>query len=324
MVKVPLTYPIGTPGTPWGPKERTTWLSTRQYHRSYQNDVVSPLEQFCSNNNSLFQLVQYGSIPSHHPDDNTSLPLYAVLPKSIENKPIILVTGGTHGYETSGILGALSFLITRASSYLLHYNIIVIPCLCPWGYEHKERWVSSALDPNRSFHRDNIEVRTEEAFQLMNFLDALHTNDGKSIQWKCHFDLHETTQSDCTEFRPAKAARDGLIEYDNHIPDGFYLVGICDSHQKWYNSILTRVETITHIAEMEKDGTLSGYPATSRGLILVNGQELGLCGGGCVEAEYVVTTEVYPDSLGMSSEVCVKAQVEAVCAGIDYFLMDCE
>ena len=344
MVKVPLSYPIGTPGTPWSPNERTAWLSTRQIHRSFQTDVVSPLEQFC-NDSSLFRLVQYGSISSSCGDEKDDggeltqdLPLYAVLPKIIySHKPSVLITGGTHGYETSGIMGALSFLTNQASSYLSNYNVIVIPCLCPWGYERIERWVSSALDPNRSFIRtknddyDNtsIEWRTEEASQLMTFLDGLHSTQDETpiVHWKCHLDLHETTQSDCTEFRPAKAARDGLTEYDNHIPDGFYLVGSSTSRSsddqclKWYNSILSRVEKVTHIAEMETDNTLSGYPATSRGLIVVPGKDLGLCGGGCVDAEYVVTTEVYPDSVGMSEEGCVRAQVEAVCAAMD-FLMD--
>jgi hypothetical protein len=39
-------------------------------------------------------------------------------------------------------------------------------------------------------------------------------------------DLHETTNSDATEFRPAKHAKAGfLYEKDKGIPDGFYVVG---------------------------------------------------------------------------------------------------
>ena len=40
-----------------------------------------------------------------------------------------------------------------------------------------------------------------------------------------HVDLHETTDSDETEFRPAKAARDGEYIAPDVIPDGFYTVG---------------------------------------------------------------------------------------------------
>jgi len=321
-MKVPLSYPIGTTGIPWGSIERSSWLSTRKIHRSYREDVINPLNEIICTPSSQFQLVQYGCIVDEH---GSNLPLLAVLPKSIDNKPCILITGGTHGYETSGVMGALSFLSTAAGAYLSKVNVIIVPCICPWGYERIERWVSSALDPNRSFRRDddiNHDWRTEEASQLMEFLDKLTAGDGGSpVEWLCHIDLHETTQTDCTEFRPAKAARDGLGEYDNHIPDGFYLVGnSITNHLEWYTAILKRVEKVTHIAEVEDDDTLSGYPATSRGLILVPAKELGLCGGGCVEAKYVMTTEVYPDSEQTTAEDCVKAQVEAVSAALDYLL----
>jgi hypothetical protein len=180
------------------------------------------------------------------------------------------------------------------------------------------------LDPNRSFRRDDVneeEWKTEEAAQLIQFLDGLDDENHRALKWKCHVDLHETTLTDCTEFRPAKAARDGIKDYDDHIPDGFYLVGDSQTnHIEWYNYVLERVEKVTHIAEMEEDNTLSGYPAASRGLILVPAKELGLCGGGCVDADYVMTTEVYPDSERTTSEDCVRAQVEAVCAAVDYLM----
>jgi hypothetical protein len=161
----------------------------------------------------------------------------------------------------------------------------------------------------------------EETSLLMTYLDGLTNVNGGPIDWVCHVDLHETTNTDCTEFRPAKAARDGLKEYDDHVPDGFYLVGdSLTNHLQWYKYILDRVEKITHIAPVEDDNTLSGYPATSHGLICVPAKELGLCGGGCVDARFVLTTEVYPDSERTSPDDCVMAQVEAVCAALDYLI----
>ena len=247
-------------------------------------------------------------------------------------QPTVLVTGGTHGYETSGVLGALRFLTSgRANEYAPFMNVVVIPCVCPWSYERIERWVATAVDPNRSFGRASSSclepLRTEESTKLMAFLDGLegderNSNNNHSVRWLCHVDLHETTDSDCEEFRPAKAARDGLPDYDNHIPDGFYLVGdSVGNHLEWYNAILKAVEGVTHIAEMDTDGTLSGYPALSRGLILVPCKELGLCAGGAVpDATYLALTEVYPDSDRTTGEDCVKAQVEAVCAAFDFLL----
>ena len=46
------------------------------------------------------------------------------------NFPIISV----HGYETSGVQGAVLFLTSRAAEYTSKYNIVVCPCVSPWGY----------------------------------------------------------------------------------------------------------------------------------------------------------------------------------------------
>ena len=65
-----------------------------------------------------------------------------------------LVTGGVHGYETSGVMGALGFLETRAEAYVGAVDLLVAPCLSPWAYERIYRWNYDAIDPNRSFRGD--------------------------------------------------------------------------------------------------------------------------------------------------------------------------
>lgn len=45
----------------------------------------------------------------------------------------------------------------------------------------------------------------EETHLLMTFVKSLGV-----AQWSMHLDLHETTDSDLYEFRPAKASRDGV------------------------------------------------------------------------------------------------------------------
>ena len=45
--------------------------------------------------------------------------------------PAALVTGGVHGYETSGVHGALQFLEQQAERYLGRLNLIVAPCVSP-------------------------------------------------------------------------------------------------------------------------------------------------------------------------------------------------
>jgi len=100
----------------------------------------------------------------------------------------------------------------------------------PWGYETIQRWNAQAVDPNRSFNPQgevvagrsfNPEAATEESAAFLSHLEALGGRDGRFL---CHIDLHETTDTDESEFRPAKAARDGVAFEPGTIPDGFYLV----------------------------------------------------------------------------------------------------
>jgi hypothetical protein len=48
-------------------------------------------------------------------------------------------------------------------------------------------------------------------------------------------------------------------------------------------------------------------------------KKLFLCAG-FSNAQYSTTTEVYPDSLKMTDEICNRAQVAAICGGLDYLL----
>merc|ERR1719161_367816 len=203
------TYPIGTPRKPWGVAEKAEWVSTRKVVRSYGEEVLTKIEAL----KERFDVENYGSL-SHDPE---RYPLFSVRSKDWSpNKPSVLITGGVHGYETSGVQGALLFLETEAEQYAQTFNIIVAPCVSPWGYETIQRWNAQAVDPNRSFNPNgevvpgrkyNPEAATENSTALIAFLDSLCVE-----QWMCHIDLHETTDSDETEFMPAKAARDG-VEY---------------------------------------------------------------------------------------------------------------
>ena len=147
---IPRFYPIGTPGKPWTDVERKQWKESRKFHRSYKDEVLNKLDQIKLNNNDVMEVVQYGAL-SHNPQ---KYPLFAVKSKHWEgDKPTLLVTGGVHGYETSGVQGALLFLQTQAAKYTTRVNIVVAPCISPWAYEHIERWNADLKDPNRSFKK---------------------------------------------------------------------------------------------------------------------------------------------------------------------------
>lgn len=297
-------YPIGVPGEPWGEAEKAQWLAQQRKRRSYADDVLSMLERL----RARFDVQQYGELsyaPEHYP-------LFAV--RSLEWNdalPSVLVTGGVHGYETSGVHGALLFVDEHAASYAGRVNLLVAPCVSPWGYERIHRWNAHAIDPNRSFKPDGA---SGEATALMRLLAPLRD------RLLVHIDLHETTDTDETEFRPALAARDGKPIEPGEIPDGFYLVGDSAAPEpEFQRAIIEAVAKATHIAPADSAGQIIGSPVVAPGVIHYPCRELGLCAG-ATDARFRTTTEVYPDSPRATPEQCNAAQVAAVRAAIGFAL----
>jgi hypothetical protein len=133
--------------------------------------------------------------------------------------------------------------------------------------------------------------------------------------------LHETTDSDESEFRPALAARDGVEHVPGEIPDGFYVVDDRARPQpEFQQAVIAAVAKMTHIAQADARGEIIGSPLVAPGVIEYPLRELGLCAG-MTDAPYKTTTEVYPDSPRTTPAECNAAQVAAVCAAIDYALM---
>jgi hypothetical protein len=219
-----------------------------------------------------------------------------------------------HGYETSGVQGALLFLKEKALDYSQDFNIVVAPCVSPWGYEHIQRWNADVKDPNRSFKKDE-QTQTEESKALMSYLESLGVS-----QWTMHLDLHETTDTDATEFMPAKHAEAGLAYTEEIIPDGFYLVGDSENPQLDFQSaVISNVQRVTHIAPPDGEGNIIGEPVVKQGVIIVPAKTLGLCGG-VTNGIYTSTTEVYPDSPNATDEDCNNAQVASIIGALDFIL----
>ena len=297
-------YPIGIPGKKWDEHERAEWLLRQKIKRSYSDEVINKINEL----NEGFDIEQYGSL-SYSPK---RYPLYLLKSTNFDpNLPVILVTGGVHGYETSGVQGAIRFLQTEARHYAKHFNFVVAPCVSPWGYETVNRWNPRALDPNRSFRADSP---SEEAAALIEYLEQ------DSTMITAHFDLHETTDTDNTEFRPALAARDAVTHDNWSIPDGFYAVGDADKPATdFQRSIIKSVEKVTHIAPPAGDGKIIGEALEQWGVINYAAKPLGLCMS-ISSAKYVTTTEVYPDSPKVDDENCIVAQVAAITGGLDFLI----
>jgi hypothetical protein len=296
-------YPIGTPGHPWGAEEVAAWRSRQTVQRSYAADVLSVIETL----RARFDVSEYGRL-----DYAGSYPLLAIRSRHWRDElPLMLVTGGVHGYETSGVHGALQFVEREAQRYAGRINLVVAPCISPWAYERIHRWNPDALDPNRSFREDSPAPESAALMRLVApFRDRV----------LMHIDLHETTTSDESEFRPALAARDGKPCEPGEIPDGFYLVDDSAHPQPAFQqAIIAAVAKVTHIAPADEHGEIIGSPVISPGVIEYALTSLGLCAG-VTRAPYKTTTEVYPDSPRATPEQCNAAQVAAVCAAIDFAL----
>ena len=298
-------YPVGTPGQPWGTAEKAEWRARQRKQRSYADEVVSAIDALRGD----FDVERYGELDCAQ--DGT-YPLFALRSRNwSDSLPVVLVTGGVHGYETSGVHGALRFLQRDAKDYAGKANLLVVPCVSPWGYERIHRWNPDALDPNRNFFAGSPAAESAAVLALVEPLR------GRIV---VHIDLHETTDSDESEFRPALAARDGKAYQPGTIPDGFYLCA--DSARPepaFQQAINAEVAKVTHIAPADPDGTIIGSPVVAPGVIEYDCRKLGLCAG-ATDARYVTTTEVYPDSPRATPAQCNDAQAAAIRAAIDFAL----
>jgi len=299
-----IPYHVGASISAWDSDDRTAWLVSRIKHRSYADEVLSKIEAL----RERFDVAEYGQIDH----GGERYPLLALKSRDWrDDLPVALVTGGVHGYETSGVQGALAFMDAHGGDYAGKINILLAPCVSPWAYERVQRWNAEALDPNRSFTGEGT---TQESAALMRLLAPYQ---GRVL---LHIDLHETTDSDETEFRPAKAARDGVPFVPGEIPDGFYLCGDEKNPQLAFQSAVNlAVAEVTHIAPSDAKGEIIGTKVVAPGVILYDYKALGLCAG-MTDARFTTTTEVYPDSPRATPEQCNAAQVAAVRAAIAFAL----
>jgi len=297
---------------PWSPEKKHNWFLEQRAQRSYHDDVLLRLESL---RKSGFIVEQYGALTI----DPDKFPLFAVRVGAAAKKTV-LITGGVHGYETSGVKGALLFLEKHASGYTSHFNFVVAPCISPWSYETVNRLDPIMENPNREF---KSEGKAEESTFLMSYLTRLGS------EFNAHIDLHETTDSDKV-FLPEEYSKNGLELHANDvdIPDGFYLIGVQGfSRPELEKAMIDSVRKVTHIAKPDSRGMILDTPLSQEGVI--HNSIPGLC------AEYTqaksrlgaFTTEMYPDSkplkaLGVErmESTCSEAQAACIRGALDFWM----
>jgi hypothetical protein len=137
------SYPIGTPGQAWGAAEIALWRSKQMRLRSYADEVLRAVDAL----RDRFDVVSYGEVV--YAGERFEL-MALRSPDWQSGLPSVLITGGVHGYETSGVQAALRFLAAHAQAYAGRLNLLVAPCVSPWAYERIQRWNFDAIDPNRA------------------------------------------------------------------------------------------------------------------------------------------------------------------------------
>ena len=238
---------------PWDEQNKRNWFNEQTRKRSYGDDVLKRLNAL----EKKFRIQKYGALSI----DPKRYPLYLILGEPFDPlKKTILITGGVHGYETSGVHGAIAFMEFKSSEYVRKFNLICAPCISPWAYETVNRWNPNAVDPNRSFFLGSpAEESALFLAAISPYLQTLHA----------HFDLHETTDTDETVFRPALERRDGIVQAPSSIPDGFYTVGDAGKPQiEFQDAIIASVKKVTHIASGDGSGKIIGSDLVSEGVIL--------------------------------------------------------
>ncbi len=77
-----------------------------------------------------------------------------------------LISAGIHGDEPAGALAILQLLEqSLLQSFLETWEIIILPCLNPYGFEHNTRNNAEDIDLNRQFKLDNppLEVKLAQS-----------------------------------------------------------------------------------------------------------------------------------------------------------------
>lgn len=108
--------------------------------------------------------------------------------------------------------GAILFAETKTGEFEESINFLIVPCISPRAYDTINRMNPEAMDPNRCCTKEST---IDETRLLMTVLENFQK------EFNMHIDLHETTDSDESEFRPTRAARDGVEFRPDTIKMGF-------------------------------------------------------------------------------------------------------
>lgn len=298
----------------WSATQKQQWYAdvvAKGPVRDYE-EVVARLQRLPANSHCL---ESYGEVRT--PLKN--YPAFCVTVGDIQNgNPNILIAGGVHGYEPSGVEAALRFLEDEVQSFRNEFNFVVYPCVSPWSYVYDTRWNWQAEDPNRQFSKDPAKTKIDECEIFMASMEK------RACRFACAIDLHETSNRDI-ELRKMRAERFGskLATDYQHIPQGAYLLltdrDTCEGkEQQWQfgHSIMTVMRDYSPIAP---DEMILGHP-NYKGVVLSPASDGTTRAYLDQHADFVAVTEIYPDHPKMTPERTVQAQIASVYGALNFVM----
>lgn len=233
------------------------------------------------------------------------------------SNPNVLITGGVHGYEPSGVEAAMRFAEKEVSSLTDKFNFAIYPCISPWAYEHDQRWNAEAEDPNRLFARGETFTPIEECQSFMTSIEK------HGVIFTAAVDLHETCDRD-VHLRVMRSERFGssLAPDYQEIPQGYYLTLSKRETAGENGRQLLFGQAI--IDEVVKVSPIAPEKTILEGKVNYGGVTLSLPSKGLMRtylddhAKLVAVTEVYPDHPHMTPEKAVQAQLASVRGALNF------
>jgi hypothetical protein len=138
------------------------------------------------------QLVPYASASSYEL-------FHAITRRPVEGRPWLYLSAGIHGDEPAATEACLEWV---ASTSLLpnDLNVMIFPCLNPWGLVNNRRTDADGRDLNRTYHNDSVPQT------------AAHKATLEGRRFGLALALHEDYDADGVYIYEARGARPYLAE----------------------------------------------------------------------------------------------------------------
>lgn len=279
-------------------------------------EIVSRITRLPANTHTI---ENYATTPDANPQ-------FRITVGNVDNgNPNILLIGGVHGYEPSGIEAAVTFAEKNATALSKKFNFVIYPCLSPWAFEHDQRWNADGEDPNRLFTRNPTTpkphvFRTTDIQECRHFMDSMERHN---ITFACAVDLHETSDRDI-ELRILRSERfdEDLAPDYREIPQGYYLtLSKRDTEEK--NALQMSfgraiIEEVRKVSPVAPEATILNGKVNDGGIVL-SPPSNGLLRTYLDNHDALVAvTEVYPDHEDMTPKKSVAAQIASIQGALNY------